>query len=154
MPYDVFISYAHEDQALCNELEEHLGYLQRIHLINLWYDSYILPGSEWRPQIMEHLEKDKIILLLISAHFMNSDFCYSIEMDRAIARHKARDAVVIPILLRPTFTEGAPFEELQMLPTGKKPVVEWPTHDAAFLDIVKGIRRQIEALEKATKKGP
>ena len=150
MAFDVFISYSHQDKELCKELETHLANLRRQQVISSWYDGDISPGTEWKPQILAHLTTAQIILLLISADFMNSDFCYSIEMTQAIARHEANHARVIPIILRPTDWKGAPFAKLKVLPTDGKAVTRWPTHDDAFEDIVVGIR---EAVDDLIKKG-
>ncbi len=148
MPFSVFISYAHRDRALRKELENHLSNLRRQNVIASWYDGDISPGSDWKLQIIAHLNTDQIILLLISADFMASDFCYSIEMTQAIARHDANQARVIPIILRPTDWKGAPFAKLKVLPTDGKAVTSWPTRDEAFVDIVQGIRQAIDDLEK------
>lgn len=150
MPYSVFISYSHHDRAFCQELETHLANLKRQHIISSWYDGDISPGTDWKSQIIEHLNTDQIILLLISADFMASDFCYSLEMTQAIARHDANQARVLPIILRPTDWKGAPFAKLKLLPTDGKAVTRWSTHDDAFEDVVQGIRHAIDDL---TKKG-
>ena len=150
MPYSVFISYSHRDRKLCQELETHLSNLKRQNIIASWYDGNISPGTEWESQISEHLNRDQIILLLISADFMDSDFCYSIEMTQAIARHDANQARVLPIILRPTDWKGAPFAKLKVLPTDGKAVTRWPSHDDAFEDVVRGIR---EAIDDLTRKG-
>ena len=147
MPFEVFISYAHEDRAFRQELEKHLANLRRQNVIASWYDGNISPGTEWKPQIIDHLNRAQIILLLVSADFMNSDFCYSIEMTQAIARHDADQARVIPIILRPTDWKGAPFAKLKLLPTDGKPITRWPTHDDAFEDIIHGIREAVEDLQ-------
>ena len=107
-PVEVFYSYAHEDEALCNELEKHLSLLQRQRLITAWHDRHILPGTDWAQAIDEHLERASVILLLISADFLASDYCYGIEMQRALERHQANEARVIPILLRPVDLERGP----------------------------------------------
>ena len=146
MAYSVFISYAHEDQQYLAGLLKHLNALIRQNIISKWYDGDILPGTEWRNQIMQHVQTDQIILLLISADFMASDFCYSFEMEEAIRRHDAGQARVIPIPLRPTDWQGTPFAKLQMLPTAAKAVSTWPDRDAAFIDVVKGIRKAIQDL--------
>ena len=146
MPLDVFISYAHEDQVYLKELEKHLANLKRQNIIASWYDGDITPGMEWESQIMQHLNNAQIILLLVSADFINSEFCYGIEMQQALARQDNNQARVIPIILRPVDWKGAPFAKLQALPTGAKPVIRWPTHDDAYLDIVQGIRRAIDDL--------
>src|SRR5437667_1664706 len=133
MAFEVFISYAHEDQALLKEMEKHLATLKRQNIIASWYDGNIMPGTEWESQIMERLNSAQIILLLVSADFINSDFCYSIEMEQALTRQKTDQARVIPIILRPVDWKGTPFAKLQALPTGDKPVTRWSTHDDAFL---------------------
>ena len=150
MPFSVFISYSHHDRELRQELEKHLSNLKRQNIITAWYDGDIRPGTEWPAQINEHLNTDQIMLLLISADFMASDFCYSVEMTQAIARHDANQARVLPIILRPTDWRGAPFAKLKVLPTDGKAVTRWPTHDDAFEDIVQGIR---EAIDDLTKQG-
>ena len=151
MAVDVFISYAHEDLAYLKELEKHLANLKRQNIIASWYDGDIDPGTEWKAQIMERLNSAQIILLLVSADFINSDFCYGIEMQQALARQDAHQARVIPIIVRPVDWKGAPFAKLHALPTGAKPVTRWPTHDDAFLDIVQGIRRAIDDLAEKGK---
>jgi hypothetical protein len=144
MALEVFLSYAHQDHTFRSELDTHLSNLKRQGIITSWSDGDIAPGTEWRRQIMDHLNTAQIILLLISADFMASEFCYSIEMTRAIERHHANQARVLPIILRPTDWKGAPFAELEVLPAKGKAVTRWPTHDDAFENVVQGIRRAID----------
>src|SRR6266487_2188218 len=153
MAIEVFISYSHRDQALRQKLDNHLANLKRQNIITSWYDGDIKPGEELLPQIIEHLNKAQIILLLVSADFMASKFCYSIELQEAIARHDAKQARVLPIILRPTDWEGAAFEKLLMLPSDARPISAWSSRDAAFKDVVAGIRRAIQDLN-ASKGAP
>ncbi|MFL5658182.1 MAG: TIR domain-containing protein [Ktedonobacteraceae bacterium] len=141
---EVFYSYAHEDEALLNKLKSHLSILRREGLITEWYDRQIVPGTEWEHVIDDHINTASIILLLISPDFIASDYCYSVEMAQAMQRHKASDACVIPIILRPADWTRAPLAELQALPTNAKPVTTWSNRDEAFVDIVKGMRKAIE----------
>ena len=145
-PVTVFYSYSHEDEALRDELAKHLRLLEREGFIKEWHDRRITLGDEWKNQIDHYLETAELILLLISPDFINSDYCYDIEMRRAIERHKEGTARVVPIILRPVDWTKAPFASLQALPTGGKPITEWPNRDRAFLDVVQGIRRAVEAL--------
>src|SRR5436305_300279 len=137
-PIEVFISYSRKDKLLRDQLADQLANLRKQNIIRDWFDGDIVPGTEWRKQIQQHLESAQIILLLISADFMASEFCYSTEMMRAIQRHEDGNARVLPILLRPTDYEGAPFAELSMLPSYDKPITMWANQDAAFTDIIKG----------------
>src|SRR5947208_10061471 len=100
MPVEIFFCYAHEDETLLNKLKAHLRPLQRQGLIDVWHDRDINAGQEWEQEISKHLNEAQIILLLISPDFMDSDYCYSKEMQRALERHEHREARVIPIILR------------------------------------------------------
>src|SRR6266849_3948169 len=131
-PVELFYSYAHEDEALRATLEKHLSLLRRQGVISQWSDRHITAGTDWTQAIDEHLEQASIILLLISADFLASDYCYGVEMKRALARHQANEARVIPILLRPVDWHNAPFAHLQALPTDAKAITSWPNPDEAF----------------------
>ncbi len=139
MAVKIFICYARKDEALLNKLKIHLKPLQDESLINLWHDREISAGTEWEQEISKQLDLAQIILLLISPDFMNSKYCYCIEMKRAIERHEQGDARVIPIILRHVYWQRAPFGKLQALPTNVKPLKSWRDPDEAFLNIVKGI---------------
>src|SRR5438105_2491908 len=117
----IFYSYAHIDESLRNELEKHLSILKQQEIITEWYDRNINAGTEWAREINYHLNTAQIILLLVSPDFLASQYCYSIEMTRAMERHNTGEAWVIPVILRPIDWRGAPFDKLQMLPTDAKP---------------------------------
>src|SRR5437899_2203639 len=65
MAYQVFISYSHHDQTLRQKLDNHLANLKQQNIITSWYDGDITAGTNWRSQIMQHLNSAQIILLLI-----------------------------------------------------------------------------------------
>lgn len=142
---EIFFCYAPKDKSLRGELEKHLRIMQRQGLIIAWYDSLISPGLEWEQETNLHLNKADMILLLISSDFMDSEQCYQI-MQRALKRHEAKEALVVPIILRPVIWEDAPFSKLKCLPKNVKPVTRWRNRDAAFTDIAHGIRNILKAL--------
>jgi TIR domain len=129
----LFYSYAPADESLRKELEDHLALLQRQGYISGWHHGSIGAGSDWQEETTAQLNAAQIILLLISASFMASDFCYGTEMTRALQRHAAGEARIIPILLRPCDWQNAPFSHLQPLPANKTPITKWPDRDEAFL---------------------
>lgn len=149
-PIKVFISYAHRDEDFRLELNDHLSNLQRQGLIAGWHDRQIVPGQEWADQIDQALNEAQIILLLVSARFLASDYCHDKEMSRAIERHNAKEAVVIPIILSACDWQGTPFSKLQALPKDAKPIKSWNDRDEAWLDVVRGLRKVIENLRRAT----
>jgi hypothetical protein len=142
-PVEVFCSYAHEDETWLRKLETHLSLLKRQGLISFWHDRQILPGIDWVKTIDQHLETASVILLLVSADFLASDYCYSVEMKRAIEREALGEARVVPILVCPVDWKDAPFAHLQALPTDAKPLSSWRNQDTALADITAGIRRVI-----------
>lgn len=141
---EIFFCYARKDQTLLNDLKTHLMPMVREDLINMWHDADISPGIEWEEEINNHLHRAHIILLLVSADFIASDYCYGIEMKRAMERHKHREVRVIPIILRPVDWIRAPFAKLQALPAEALPVTSWSRYEEAFLDIARGIRSIVE----------
>ncbi len=142
-PIEIFCSYAHEDETWLQKLETHLSLLKRQGLISFWHDRLITPGTDWAKAIDTHLETASIVLLLVSADFFASDYCYGIEMKRALEREAAGEARVIPILVRPADWTEAPFAHLQPLPTDARPIVSWRNKDTALADVAAGIRRVI-----------
>lgn len=138
---EVFISYSRRDENLRNELAKHLSLLKRRHIIQMWYDREIDASDEWKRELDKHLNSAQIILLLVSADFLYSDYCYEIEMKRALERHNNGEARVIPVILRPVDWSEAPFSNLQALPKDAKPVSSWDNIDDAFKDISIGIRK-------------
>jgi len=145
MPIKIFFCYAREDEALLKKLKTHLRPLQRQGLIEVWYDRDISAGAEWEQEIKEHLDTAQIILLLVSPDFMDSEYCYSIEMKRALERHANGEAKVIPIIFRPVYWHGEPLGKLNALPTDGKPVTsqDWRDQDSAFYDITNGLYKVV-----------
>jgi hypothetical protein len=141
---EIFFSYAHEDELLRDKLAKHLSLLQRQGFVTIWHDRDISAGSDWSNNIDQHLQTSEIILLLVSANFIASDYCYSIEMQRAMDRIDREEVIVIPIILRPVDWKSAPFGKLQALPKDAKPIVNWSNVDQALLNTTEGIRRVIK----------
>lgn len=154
MAVKVFFCYAHEDEPLLNKLKAQLSPLERQGLVDEWSDRAISAGIDWEQQIKEQLNTAQIILLLVSPDFLNSDYCYGIEMKRAIERDERGEARVIPIILRPVDFEVTPFRKLQALPIDAKAVMSssWQYEDEAFVNVAKGIYKVVE--EITTKSSP
>nr|BDT32045.1 dynamin family protein [Myxococcus sp. MH1] len=148
---DLFISYSHKDEPLRQELEKHLSLLRREGLIHLWHDREIVPGQQWATEIDRHLESAHVILLLISADFISSEYCFATEMERAMERHAEGTAVVVPIILRACDWNTAHFGQLQALPKDAKPITSWSDSDTAFTDVARGLRKTISQMQKLRK---
>ncbi len=149
----LFYSYAHKDEQMRLDLETHLKLLQRQGLIDAWHDRMIPVGTEWKGEIDRNLESTQIILLLVSADFIASDYCYEVEMTRALERHEAKEAVVIPIIIRDVNWDKAPFAKIQGLPKDGLAVTKWSDKDSAWRNVAEGIEKvALQIRRKAQKR--
>ncbi len=145
----VFFSYSHADETHRDQLEKQLSMLKRQGVIDVWHDRRIGAGQEVDKAIDEHVNSDDIILLLVSADFLASNYCYEIEMNRAMERHEAGEAIVIPVILRACDWHHAPFGKLKAVPRDGKPITQWADIDEAFLEVAKAVRGAASRTTKA-----
>lgn len=136
----VFFSYSHADEGLRDQLEKQLAMLKRQGVIETWHDRRIGAGQDFGQEIDDNLNRAEIILLLVSADFIASDYCYDIEMTRALERHRNGEAVVIPVILRACDWRHAPFGTLNATPRDGRPITQWPDIDEAFLQVAQAVR--------------
>jgi len=146
-----FISYTHADTDLKDELVRHLAPLRREGLIAIWHDAMLTPGEHLDPTVQAALAASDLILLLVSADFIASEYCYDEEMLRAFDRQRAGTARVVPIILRPCQWKGVPVGERQTLsefvalPKDGLAVTSWSDRDAAFDNAAGAIRAMLRA---------
>lgn len=143
---EVFYAYAHEDERFRKKLEKHLSIMKNQGLIKDWHDHKIIAGQVWSAQVYHHLYKAHIILLLISDDFLASEHTWRFEVNVAMERYRAQEAVVIPIILRPVDWAKTVLGTLKALPTDGKPITNWRRLDDAFLNIAEGIRDTVDNL--------
>ena len=144
-PFRTFISFSHHDTELCKKLIAHLSTL--VHdegLIKLWWDRDLRDG-EWDPEIMNQLDAADVILLLVSAEYIDSENCrkeYVRAMERYEALKKGADdtAIVVPVWLRDCDYGKAKFGKLNSLPAGNRSIDKWPNQDEAFRRVADELR--------------
>ena len=137
-----------KDEEMRQNLEKHLKILQRQGVITTWDKGMIGAGKEWESETNKQLMTADIILLLISVDFIASNWCWDVEVKSAMERHEAKQARVIPVILRRTddWENNTPFRKLKPLPKDGKPVSEWGNRDKAFCNIAEGIRAAVDEL--------
>jgi len=149
----LFYSYSHIDKIHRNELAKHLVLLRREGKIAEWFDGMIVPGKPLDPTIKENLRQADIVLLLISADFLDSDYCWDVEMQTALKRNRDGTTLVIPIMVRPV-EDGwrtTMFGELKALPSDAKPITTWTNSDEAWANVADGIRHAVDDINKSRK---
>ena len=140
----LFLSYSHRDEEIKVELLKHLSPLIRLGLISEWHDRKIDAGDKWEQVISENLEKADIVVLLISIDFINSKYCYDIEMDVALDRQADGATIVIPVIARSCLWKSTRFATFQALPTDGKAIATWTDRDEALSVVADGIKQVTE----------
>ena len=150
---NIFIAYSRKDESYLKKILNFLKPVGRRYDLNIWYDGEISPGSIWDEEIKKHIHQADIILLLVSADSLASEYFYEQEVKNALFKHRSGNVKLLPIILRECLWEDAPFSNIQVLPKDGKPISRWPHEDAAYSDIVRGIRTALkEVILKEEKK--
>jgi hypothetical protein len=128
------------------ELDAQLAALRRPGMLRGWHARQIEAGDNVQRTIDAQLDEAQIILLLVSADFLASDGCYDVELKRAMERHEAGSARVIPIILRACAWRRTRIGGLSPLPKDGTPVTSWENRDEALHSVVSGIEAIAEGL--------
>ncbi len=147
LPWDALIVDAEEDERFRTEFEKHLRPLERAGQITIWHRGKLKLGETFQQAIDKHFYQAKLIILLVSPDFLNSQDCYMLA-EEAMKRSKRREAIVIPIHVRPCYWDTSPFKDLMTIPRNKPPISQWGNKDAAYLEIVNEIREVLPIAQK------
>lgn len=153
VPIKIFVSYAHADEDLRKRLDIHLALVHRHPAVTIWNDRGINPGEEWDQEIRNELDDADIIVLLVSPHFLASEYIYQVELKEALDKHTRREAVVVPVLVRRCHWEMTDLSRLQALPRNAEPVTQWDDEDEAWYNVVQGLQKVILNVQQRKKTG-
>jgi len=148
----LFISYAHEDELHLKQLTNRVKGLERQELIESWSDNEILPGMDWDDEIKSQLADADVIIFLISPDFIASEYIHKVELKNAVKRHNESEVIIIPVVIRPCDFSSLEIKKFQALPKGAKPISKWEDKDDAWLDVLQGIKKVINNIDKILKK--
>lgn len=137
-PRQVFVSYSHRDEAWKDRVVAAMRPLEAQQRITAWHDRKLMPGDDWDGEIRGELERADVILLLVSPDFVASRYCRAIEVQRAVERRNAGDAVLVPIILRACAWRGEAFARFQAYPLDGTPLA-----DAADPDVFDDLREKL-----------
>jgi hypothetical protein len=143
MTKKLFISYSHKDENHREDFNDHLSMLQRNGVVDCWHDRKIIAGDDWKNQIDDNLECADIIIFLVSPSFLASDYCYDVEVKRAMKRQVEGTAQIISIVIRPCDWGDSDFSKFQAVPKNAKPITTWEDKDTAWLDAIQSIKKHI-----------
>ena len=145
----VFVSYSHKDRKWLNRLKVHLRPLVRESDVDLWDDSRIQSGSNWRNEIQQAIDKANVAILLISADFLASDFVHENELPPLLEKAKNDGAIIIPIVVSPCrFIETKNISQFQAINDASQPLTSQSEtkQEKVFLELSKQIEKVLSEI--------
>ncbi len=145
----MFLSYAHKDVDLKDELDVSLIALKRDERVSIWQDTdNIHGGDQWNEKIEEGLQNADIVLLLVSPDFIDSEYIWNKELPIIKQKYDLGKTKVIPIFLRDVFAKNMWFTDIQGYISLDKPIAGFKDYDrdTAFKKVVQGISDVIDNL--------
>src|SRR5262245_51543395 len=140
----VFISYSHRDRKWLERLHRHSRPLERDHAMEIWDDTQIEAGANWRGEIGAALQSAKVAILLVSADFLASEFIASEELPRLLAAADQDGAIILPLIVSPCrFTHTAGLSRFQAVNSPTKPLIQLNTAERESLFV--RVSEEIEA---------
>lgn len=95
----VFLSYSRQNLNYKESLKTHLSILERYGLLKAWSCDQIVAGT-WNQQIQKELEESDIIIYMVSADFMSSNYIMEDEVKKGIELVKKNpDKKIICVLV-------------------------------------------------------
>ena len=143
----IFIAYSRKDESFLRELRVFLHPLEQNKQVEIWYDGEIVAGEVWENSIKTALHQADIILLLVSANALASDYFYENEVKDALERHRNKTCTVIPVILKPCGWEDTALANLQALPKDGEPITLWANSDQAYKSVFDGIKAAIAKIQ-------
>ena len=145
----IFISYSSKDAVLKEDLLTQLKVLTiSDKQIEIWEDGLLEPGINWDTEIKDKLHAAHIVLMLISARFLTTNYIWNIEVEETLLRQQKGEVTAIPVILSPCPWMQTPVAQFQALPKKGRPVTDFPDRDTALLEVVNGISRVIAVWKK------
>jgi len=139
----LFISYSKHDNHHKDNLLKQLTVLRS--KIVTWEDTKLKAGEEWDKTIKDELNKADIVLYLVSANSMATDYIQNIELPLIEERCKNGECKLVPIIVDFCLWEELEFAKYNALPAKGIPITDvpksWVNENQAWLEVVKGIKQ-------------
>jgi hypothetical protein len=86
----------------------------------LWSDSRITAGDDWRPDIQRAIDQASLAIMVISVDLLNSPFITDVEVPELLTRRASEDLRVVPVIARPCAWESVEWlSRIEARPKGK-----------------------------------
>lgn len=143
----VFISYSHRDAKWLERLRVHLKPVERDGIIDLWDDTKIAAGIQWKEAIMEALETARVAILLVSGNFLASDFIAEHELPTLLAQAKAGGTTIILVILSPSLFSSTNLGAFQSINPPDQPIsdMSFSKQEQVFVKVAQTVMQRFKA---------
>jgi TIR domain-containing protein len=124
----VFVSYSHKDRRWVDRLIVHLKPLEHELSLDIWEDSRIQPGTDWRTEIEHALTRATAAILLISADFLASEFVMNEEVPALLRNAEANGTIIVPLIISPSLFKQSALRTYQSINPPSTPLSKLSTH--------------------------
>ncbi len=151
----IFVSYSHKDKRYLDALKPHLIPLIRERNIDLWDDSRIHAGAQWKDEIESALEEAQVGILLISKHFLASDFIDKNELPPLLNSANSRGVIILQIIVSPCMIPES-LSQFQMINSPNETITQknHANREKIYLKVAKEIKHLSQQKAQTHKKGP
>jgi exo-beta-1,3-glucanase (GH17 family) len=138
----VFISYSRRDQRWLNSLRIHLKHLERDLKIDIWDDTKIASGLEWQKEIENAIDLARVAVVLVSQHFIASEFIAAVELPRLLKAAEEDGAIILPVIVRPCAFKATALYQFQAINDPERPLINMTEgeQDQTFLKVAECIK--------------
>jgi hypothetical protein len=146
--FKVFVSYSHKDRRWLDSLCDHLGVLEQEGLIDVWADTRIGPGEDWRNTLDREMATARLALLLVSTPFLTSAFVRTEEVPRLFQQHESAGMTLYPLLVRHCLWEEVGWlSRMQIRPPNARPLASMrgAVRDACLANVAREVASIVRA---------
>ena len=145
----VFISYSRLDANWLLRLQPHFESLRfEYPSFELWDDTRIPPGADWRQEIRTALASARVAVLLVSKSFLASKFIQNEELPQLLSSAQDQGTLLLAVLLSPSrFEHIGPLAKFQTINPPSKTLAEMsgPERERIFVRLTERIASTLKA---------
>jgi hypothetical protein len=144
-PVKVFVGYSHKDKSYLEELRVHLVPYVRANKVVCWDDTQISPGSVWQEEVKTTLQEANLAVLLVSAHFLASDFIVNYELPYLLASAKSGKMTILSVIVRPSLFKDTDLAQFQAINSPAQPLsgMSRSERDKVWIQVVERIKHNL-----------
>lgn len=146
MRTQVFISYSHKDNKWLTELLTTLAPYIRQQLLDVWTDTRINAGSLWRDEISKALDQARVAVLLVSRHFLASEFIAKEELPPLLEAQEKEGLTILWVVVSASAYDISPLAKYQAINDPSKPLdsLSGPKRNRELVRICREIKAAID----------